>query len=545
MTNSKLSKQEIIFLVITSLLLIIITSLPIVYGYINRNDLYYNGMHILSPMDAPVYLSYIQQVKQGHILLADLFTTESDMPALFNPFWLAVGLIAKIFNLAAPLAFHLVRIILIPIFLFSLYKFISLFLSEYAAKRKMFCLVYSIFATGLGFFYTMFFGLNLLSSSDINLPMDLWVPESSNFLIMFSMPHFIASITLIILTFYFFFLALERKKISLIVISGLLALSLFSFHPFFAGTIYFVAFSYLICLFIKNRKIELDLILYFFCLVMISSPALYYYYYQLSTSLALQFKNIQNICVTPGGQYFFASYGLGLIFVAFTIVYLLGEKKITNKNLFLIVWLIASISLIYSPINFQRRLTEGLQIPLTLLAFIGFVLLVDALRQIWPIFKKIKFWMIVPFFILLFCSSNIIVYIGDFRYIKVKPQVLYMPMEIKEALDWYQGQTTMDQTILASRYISNAIPGLIGRRIFSGHGVETVADGWKEQKVYWFFQNNEDDQAKQDFLRSNKIDYVLFSAKEEQLGTFMPQTKKYLEEVFNNESAAIYKVNLD
>jgi hypothetical protein len=545
MTNSKLSKQEIIFLVITSLILIIITSLPIIYGYFNRNDLYYNGMHIFSPMDAPVYLSYIQQVKQGNILLTDLFTTEPDMPALFNPFWLAVGMLAKIFNLAAPLAFHLARIILIPLFLFSLYKFISLFLSEYPVKRKMFCLAYSIFATGLGFFYTMYFGVNLLSSTDINLPMDLWVPESSNFLIMFSMPHFIASITLIILTFYFFFLALERRKISLILSAGMLALILFSFHPFFAATIYFVAFGYLACLFIKNKKIELDLILYFFCLMAISSPALLYYYYQLSTSLALQFKNIQNICITPGGQYFFASYGLGLIFAVSAIMYLAGEKKITNKNLFLIVWLIASVALIYSPLNFQRRLTEGLQIPLTLLAFMGFILLVDSLRQIWPILKRIKFWMIAPFFIILFCSSNIIVYLGDFRYIQAKPQVLYLPQEIKEALDWYQGQTTMGQTILASRYLSNAIPGQIGRRIFSGHGVETVADGWKEQQVYWFFKNNEDDQARQDFLESSQIDYLLFTAQEKQLGTFSPQTKKYLEEVFNNGTAAIYKVNLD
>ncbi len=544
MAYQKLTKKEIRFILLVSLILIIITCLPYLYGYLIKGDLFYVGSYVFSSGDNPVYFSFIEQIKQGNFLLDNLFTNETEQIKLFNPFWLIIGLIAKIFKFSTFFAYQLFRIILIPIFLFVLYKFISFFLSDYSLLRKKLCFLYSLFASGLGIFSVLLSG-EMSYSNYHNLSMDLWVPEASNFLILSYSPHFIASIILIILTFYFFFRAVEEKNLKLGLGAGMSALLLFSFHPFFVPTIYSITFIYLIFLFLINKKIEFKAVLNYLVLVVVSLPAVFYYFYVVLIDSFLQIKAWQNICLTPGGMIFFISYGFGLFFAVFAIGYLIKRKKMSNKNLFLIIWFCVSIILIYAPFNFQRRLTEGFQIPLTILAFIGLVISYDFLKIKSKLFKNLNLWGILPVFILLFCFSNVIVYFWNFKFLNLKLEPIYMQKEIKQALDWYKDKTGFEETILAGRINANLLPGIIGRRVYLGHWVETINYTDKMIKLNHFFKDNQDDLAKKEFLKENKIDYMLYSEEEKKMGDYDPSAKDYLKEVYKNEKVSIYKVSLD
>ncbi|MDD5340922.1 MAG: glycosyltransferase [Patescibacteria group bacterium] len=540
---NKLSRNEIKFIWLVGLILIAVTALPYLYGYLSRGDLYYTGAHIFSPVDTPVYYSYIEQAKDGHFLFGDLFSNELNEPRLFNPFWLLVGFVAKIFNLSAPIAVQVFRIILIPIFLFVLYKFISFFIGEkYTVTRKKMCFLYSIFATGLGGFFYYWLHADMNNGNSFNLAMDMWVPEASNFLIIFTSPHFIASITLIISIFYLFWLSLDTLKFRYSIAAGLAALFLFGFHPFFIPTIYFISFVYLIFLFLKNKKIDLKPILNYFLLVIISLPSALYYLYLLLTDSSLGVKAAQNICLTPGGINFFISYGLGLFFAIFAVVYLVESKRANNKLFFLIIWFWSSILLIYGPFNFQRRLTEGFQVPLTILAFIGFVIIWDLLKTKWKIFREAKLWQILPFFIFFFCFTNILVYYGDFRFLASKPEIVYIEKGTKTAMDWYRVNSGYEDTILASRIDGNLIPGVIGRRVFLGHDVETINYKQKLAEIMNFFGGNNDDQKKINFLKENRIDYLFYSVSEKRLGNFNPSVKNYLAKIYEKNGVEIFKV---
>src|SRR6185436_1298916 len=81
-------------------------------------------------IDYTVYFSYIAQVKAGHYLLANLFTSELQTVFVFNPLWLFIGLCARFFHLAPEVAFHLARLVFTPLLFFALYKFIKLFFKE-------------------------------------------------------------------------------------------------------------------------------------------------------------------------------------------------------------------------------------------------------------------------------------------------------------------------------------------------------------------------------------------------------------------------------
>src|SRR3989344_98560 len=134
-----ITQSEWRFIILMSLVLVIITGVPYLYAYlVAPAGFSYNGLTSLTPADNPVYYSYINQVKQGNFLINDLFTTEPEPFGMFNVFWVVTGLIAKILLLPPALAFHLVRLLLIPVFIVAVYCFIGLFFSE--PKKRKFCL---------------------------------------------------------------------------------------------------------------------------------------------------------------------------------------------------------------------------------------------------------------------------------------------------------------------------------------------------------------------------------------------------------------------
>ena len=66
--------------------------LPAIAGtlWAQRNGWEWNGRSFFAPGDFSVYLSYIAQVRNGHLLLQNSSTTEHLVPVL-NIFWLLIG----------------------------------------------------------------------------------------------------------------------------------------------------------------------------------------------------------------------------------------------------------------------------------------------------------------------------------------------------------------------------------------------------------------------------------------------------------------------
>lgn len=73
-----ISKPEWYFLVSVIVLSIILTTSPYLYGYFitKANDVFI-GNGPLSESDVYVYFSYIEQIKNNHVLLKVLFTAEN------------------------------------------------------------------------------------------------------------------------------------------------------------------------------------------------------------------------------------------------------------------------------------------------------------------------------------------------------------------------------------------------------------------------------------------------------------------------------------
>jgi len=237
-----ITKKEWIFVGLVTLLAIVLTTLPFLYGFLNAPDnTYYLGVHSLAPGDYLVYFSYIHQFNQGNTFFRDLFTHESTSYNIVNTFWIFAGVIGKIFHTTPFWAFQAARILAIPILLISLYLLVSYFFHDKIKRKLVF--LFLCFSTGVGaYFITLFTHYQAFDPFYYHMPMDLWVAESNIFLSMLHSGHMVLSWAFTVLIFLLSLIAIEKQRYTMSIFSGFLTLILLSFHPFQAPIVFGVLF---------------------------------------------------------------------------------------------------------------------------------------------------------------------------------------------------------------------------------------------------------------------------------------------------------------
>ncbi|MBU0598615.1 hypothetical protein KKF61_06550, partial [Patescibacteria group bacterium] len=368
-------------------------------------------------------------------------------------------------------------------------------------------------------------------------PTDIWVSESITFLTLYHSPHLIASLTLIVLIFLLMLLAFEYNKKRYSISAGVACLFLLWFHPFNGPTVYLVLGTYLLVLMLWQRKIIKSYIKHFLILCIIPVPAVVYLYLISRADWVIRTWAAQNILPSPSVWMYIIGYGFILLF-AFLGVWI-TFKKADNKKLFLVIWAIFSAMLLYIPLSFQRRMSEGLHIPLSILAFFG----------IYYLYKKIKTkrelygYSLIMFLIIFLPLTNFQILGQDiYLYTTKKDLPYYLYEEEVAAMGWLKNNIGEKEIIFSSFYMGNYIPAHSGRIVWIGHGPQTIDLPTKYQQSEWFWQSDNEILEKRNFLQDNAIDYIFYGRKEKELGTYNPATKEYLEQVFINSKVEIYKV---
>jgi len=540
-----IDKKEWQFVILIIVVIIVITTLPYIYGRLKTpSDKIYTGIHFLIPSDYPVYYSYIQQASSGNVLFSDLFSAETKDYNILNTIWLLPGQITRLFDLSPALSFQISRILLIPILILVSYLLISYFFTT-KGLRKLSLIIF-IFASGWGFYYLLFnyqLLADLIIENNYIWPLDFWIIEANTFLTLYYSPHFIASLALLLFSLLLIFLALVNNKIIYALGSGIVALILFSFHPFHFITIYFLPLLYLVIWSIINRQIARRKFFLYSILVLVSLPVIIYYYWLVQTDFSTQIKFLQNYCPTPSLCLVFLGFGAMIIFSVIAVIKLLVKKeKISNKELIIITWFIGQFILVYLPFSFQRRLTEGIALPLALLTSLLLYSWYQKVKSKRPRSLLVNSAVLFFLFLLVFMTTIISqISIDLFLYSKGE-QPSYIRIEEFQALNWLKENIKLNEVILAHRDNGNIIPAFSGQRVYLGHEVETIYVKEKKEEVKWFFKENRSLQTETTFLKKRNINYIYYSQEEKSLGQYNPESKPYLEVVFGNDQVIIYQV---
>ncbi len=553
---NSIDKKEWRLVILMSIFVVLITTLPYVYGWhqtpANRT---YTGLHSLTPGDVHVYFSWMEQVKQGHFISKDLYTNEPQARVLLNSFWSVEGLIAKYTHLSNNLVFQLSRIILIPLFLNLLYL-LSAFVFQEKLWRKVSFIFLSL-ASGWGFLISIFLPNSVYAKGWYNWPLDLWAPESNNLLTMFQSPHLILSTSFIILILILSWWAIETDRYQYSLLAGLIALAEFQFHPFHAPTIFGVLAGYFLAqLIVGWKKIKttkeylFKVVKHSLVILLVSLPSIIYWLALELTDMVTQIRTYQNVCLTPPLWITLISYGLLMPLAGWAIYkFYRADNRADNLKIFFVSWLVVQFALLYAPLAFQRRLMQGLQIPMIILAVWGLKYIYESLqKKLKP--RQFSFYVLnkplmIMLFIFIFTGSNLYNWIREMAVFAKSYRQLYIDNDVVAGYNWLKNNTPPTTIILSDLYNGNLIPGRIGRFVYVGHGVETLFFESKLARMAWFFSTNRFDNKKIKFLKHNRINYVFYSPNEKGIGKFNPDEKPYLKKVFQQGNTSIYQVSLN
>ncbi|MAG44277.1 hypothetical protein CL633_00075 [bacterium] len=495
-------------------------------------------MHFVSADDWFVYYSFINQAKEGNFLLADLFSSVEHV-SIFRPLWLLVGLVAKVLMISAPVALHLFRIMLIPIF-FSVSMFFTAYLFRDPLKRK-FTLAFIAFSSGLGISL-----IHRLAKYPANYvdpyfswPMDLWVPDINTFLTLFTSPHFIAATILLLIIFLLTVLFTTNYKYSYALYAGLAGAALFSFHPFQILKTFIIIGFFFLGLVIIKRKIIWPLIWYYLIFLVVSSPPIFYYIWLLQNDFLTTLRAAQNINPTTPLYLTIIAFGGLLFFAVVGIYFLIKYKKYTeSKYLFLIIWIVIQFLLLYAPINYQRRLGLGIHFPLVTLTIISFYYI----KQLKFQFIKKHFVTVVVLGFFIFIPSTLFALAAEGMVFNQARGFSYIDKSTYQAFLWFKNESPRDSIVFSDFKTGNILPAYALRTSYVGHPVETPYYRQRKKEPAWFFNKNRDEEIEKNFLRRRNVDYIFYGEIERQIGDYEPSKKLYLKERFSNSTVKIFEV---
>lgn len=517
-----MDKDEIKFVVIVSILALSLSALPFLYGYLVTppgKEFTWITSHP-NRVDINIYLSWIRQVANGGILIEEMYTPEPVPKLYFNPLFLFMGWMAFLSGLGAPITFHLSRLLFGFLLFLVIYKFVSYFVLNRTQRKIAFLLI--AFSSGLGFTYPR------IASTDI------WMPESITFWSIYENPMFIISILLLLSAFLCFFKSLGSRGFRYPILSGLFVLLLGFIHPYELVTFFAVVSFYILYQF-RRGAIKLKVITKTIGIILLFLvPSIIYNYHLFFSNSALSYWGTQNVLRSPLPQLYIL--GFGFVFLFATLGAYNAFKERDRRYTFPILWILLTFLLVYSPLNFQRRLIMGIHIPLCIMAsvFLYKILFLGSKRAYNP---KILLAVIITISSL----TNVYILSMDISAFSRGVFPCYLEKDSVDAFAWLNWNSSPSSVVLSSYEIGNFIPAYSRNKVYIGHWAQTKEFNEKGRLTLSFFNSSVSEDWRNRFLMENHINYVFYGPFERGIGNASLFSAN-LREVYKNPSVTIYEV---
>lgn len=540
-----LAKREIGQVLSIALVVLAISSIPYLLGYWFAAPGTEFGGLVVDLDDSYSYLAAMQQGLGNGWRYRVLFTPEEHPGAYLHTFYLGLGKLSSLLGLSLMQTYQLARLACGLSLLITAYMFLSLFLEGRSERLVAYLLI--SFSSGLGWVVLLTGSSTLRGVS----PIDFWLMDAYTFFTIFTFPHSAAAVTFLLLFFMLALRYLETSQVRALLLGSLTLLPLCIIHPFTALVVDGVLVTYWALLSL-NRKSLLRREGWAVAIWALAPlPLIVYYYRAFVSDPVLQNWAAQNYLPSPPAAHLVLGYGIVFLLAGAGAVYVIRRRS--ERSLLLVAWAASAMILLYVPFTLQRRMVEGLHVPLCVLASLGLFkyLLPAAMDSSW--LSRFARWrgygteglrnLLLYTVVMATVPSNLYLIAGySASTLNNDPTLYYQQGEV-QAVDWLRKNTDPIDTVLASYRISRYIPARAGNRVFMGHFHETVEVEDKRRLAESFFLESTADTLRQDLLAEYGIIYVFHGPAERQIGRFDPSRAAYLASAYGNPSVAIYRVS--
>ncbi len=512
-----MSRAEVRWLLVASLAVLLFASLPTLYAWsLADADHVFTGF-VYNVEDGNSYLAKMRLGARGEWFFHLFYTSEPHDPALAFPLHILLGKLAAATGLSLALTYHLARVVLGLVLLWTVYAFVAEFTPDVTVRRLAWAVV--AVGSGLGWLWLLLGRSEWLGA----MPLDFWVPEAYVFLVLYNLPHLALAEALLLATFLYAHRALAGRGFRSSLAAGLALCIAAWIVPFYAGIPAAVLGAWLVLLAIRRRRIPWREIGLAAVIGLLALPPVVYNAWVFTTNPAFRLWAAQNQILSPHPLHYLAGYALLLVPAIAGAIQLVRQQD--ERWGLPILWVLVVPCLLYLPFNLQRRMVSVVQVPLALLAAIGLE------RWLARVSGRGRRWLRAAYVGVL-SLSNILLVIGSLGWVQQRSEPIYRPGAEIAALTWLGAHSQADETALSSPEVGNVIPAWTDLRAFIGHGPETLHHAAKREMVRRFFDPATDDAWRQQMLREYDITYVFYSLAERNLGTWDPTNATYLELIF-------------
>jgi hypothetical protein len=483
--------------------------------------------------DGNVYLSWIRQASEGALFLRDQYTTEPQSPHFFNVFLLALGLICRVTRLSPAIVFHIARVICGVFCLASVYA-----LARHILGDRRLCWLtwaFAAFSSGFGWIIVRLAGgqataTGALAPQPLAHPVDYalkWQvqPEAITFLSLLLNPLFCFAMGLLCLVFLFALRTIIRPRWSTTLWAGVLLLVIGNAHSYDVFVVYgSLAIWLLWALLTRQARPIAILHLALIFIISLPGPAWAWYTGHVDPSYLAKTQ-------TPTKSALPLDYalGYGLVFLlAFAGLFVcLRAPRGRIVWQFPAVWALVNAALLYAPVAFQRKMAEGLHIPLCLLAALALGALLwgpSIAGEELPLGarsrrSKSETALIAALVVLLTIPSNVF-FISDclghaaqnnLDLLQFLAPPMYLSTDELAAMDWLGQNARATDVVLSSSLTGNHIPAHAGCLVYTGHWAETLHYGDTLKTVALFYVPGQRPDLRREALQATRASYVYYS----------------------------------
>jgi hypothetical protein len=460
--------------------------------------------------------------------MCDMFTSESHTCEFFLPLWNVVGLVARVTHAPIALTFHAARIFGALLLLLVARAVARLVIKSRRRVRYSLWL----YATSGGFgwlVYALKSGNNMLAARDASGSVDLNMPEAIAFRSVFAQVHFAVGVALLCWAIKLFFDAAVAKESNRALAAGALISLLAVVHPYMVVVALSVAGVTLLTrtwLIERTRITTADLLLTLRLGGAICATALpglaYLVYVNRSSEVLREWLRVTDTLSPPPWEY---ALGFGVVLVLAAVGFCLtwSDRPQTYGRL-LLVWSLVQAALLYAPFSFQRRLVEGLQLPLSIAASVAVFWIADRRfqRSALP-YRRVFLGGVIAFASITnvgFIAGQFLVQSSTSASIDSRR---YVSADLVAAFNWLRERSEPDAVLFSSYLTGSLAPSMTGLRVFLGHYGQTMNSDEKGGQVTAFYTGAMRDEAAHQLFIEHRVRYVIYGQFERAISdSFVP-----------------------